>query len=75
MKGFNFYPFIKITNININIISIIWLKTVLNNENVISIENNWAKFYYKSNVAYVSNKYLEKIDLYLENNNLIDKAW
>lgn len=45
--------------------------------NVISIENNWAKFYYKSNVAYVSNKYLEKIDLYLENlenNNLIDSV-
>lgn len=42
--------------------------------NVISIENNWAKFYYKSSEAYVSKKYLEKIELYSENSTHIDSA-
>lgn len=34
---------------------------------VISVENNWAKFNYRNNTAYVSCKYLEKIETYSNN--------
>lgn len=51
-------------NVNSTILGSVKMNDLID---VISIENNWAKFNYRNNTAYVSCKYLEKIETFPKN--------